>query len=41
MQGDLDELYENSEHEWTGKPGPQTNRTYAMVKSFIARNVSS
>jgi len=22
MQGDLDD---NSEHEWTGKPGPQTN----------------
>lgn len=35
------ELYENSEHEWTGKPGPQTNRAYEMVKSFIARNVSS
>jgi len=24
-----------------GKPGPQTNRAYEMVKSFIARNVSS
>ena len=35
------ELFENSEHEWTGKPGPQTNRAYEMVKSFIARNVSS
>jgi acetyl esterase/lipase len=35
------ELFQNSEHEWTGKPGPQTNRAYEMVKSFIARNVSS
>jgi acetyl esterase len=35
------ELFENSEHEWTGKPGPQTNRAYEMVRSFIARNVSS
>ena len=35
------ELFEHSEHEWTGKPGPQTDRAYAMVKSFIARNVSS
>jgi acetyl esterase len=35
------ELFENSEHEWTGKPGPQTNRAYEMVKGFIARNVSS
>jgi acetyl esterase/lipase len=35
------ELFTNSEHEWTGKPGPQTNRAYEMVKSFIARNVSS
>src|SRR5262245_45085864 len=35
------ELFENSEHEWTGKPGPQTNRAYEMVRGFIARNVSS
>jgi acetyl esterase/lipase len=35
------ELFENSEHEWTGKPGPQTERAYAMVKVFIARNLSS
>ena len=35
------ELFQNSEHEWTGKPGPQTNRAYEMVKYFIARNVSS
>jgi len=35
------ELFENSEHEWTGKPGPQTNRAYEMVKAFIARNLST
>jgi acetyl esterase/lipase len=35
------EVFANSEHEWTGKPGPQTNRAYEMVKSFIARNVST
>ena len=35
------ELFQNSEHEWTGKPGPQTNRAYEMVKAFIARNLSS
>lgn len=35
------ELFENSEHEWTGKPGPQTTRAREMVKAFIARNVSA
>jgi acetyl esterase/lipase len=35
------ELFENSEHEWTGKPGPQTTRAYEMVRGFIARNLSS
>lgn len=34
------ELYEKSEHEWTGKPGPMTTRAYEMVKAFIARNVN-
>ena len=35
------ELFVNSEHEWTGKPGPMTNRAYEMVKSFIARNIAA
>ena len=35
------ELFVNSEHEWTGKPGPQTTRAYEMVRGFIARNLSS
>jgi acetyl esterase len=35
------ELFDNSEHEWTGKPGPQTTRAHDMVKAFIARNVSA
>ena len=34
------ELYEQSEHEWTGKPGPQTTRAHERVKAFIARNVN-
>jgi acetyl esterase/lipase len=34
------EVFEKSEHEWTGKPGPMTNRAYEMVKAFIARNVN-
>ena len=35
------ELFVQSEHEWTGKPGPQTTRAYEMVKGFIARNVNA
>ncbi|MGH8648887.1 MAG: alpha/beta hydrolase, partial [Burkholderiales bacterium] len=35
------ELFEKSEHEWTGKPGPQTTRAHEMVKAFIARNVNA
>lgn len=30
------ELFEHSEHEWTGKPGFQTTRAQEMVKAFIA-----
>jgi len=30
-------LFEDSEHEWVAKPGPQTDRARAMVKQFIAR----
>ena len=35
------ELFKDSEHEWTGKPGPQTTRAQEMVKAFIARNLST
>ena len=35
------ELFEHSEHEWTGKPGPQTTRAQEMVKAFVARNLSA
>ena len=35
------ELFEHSEHEWTGKPGPQTTRAQEMVKTFIARNIGA
>ena len=33
------ELFANSEHEWTGKPGPQTTRAQEMVKAFIAQKI--
>jgi acetyl esterase len=32
-------VFEGSEHEWVGKPGPQTDRAREMVKAFIARNL--
>ena len=32
-------VFEDSEHEWVAKPGPQTDRARAMVKAFIARQV--
>jgi acetyl esterase/lipase len=34
-------LFEQSEHEWVAKPGPQTDRAHEMVKAFIARNLNS
>ena len=33
-------IFENSEHEWVAKPGPQTFRAQEMVKAFIARNLA-
>jgi acetyl esterase/lipase len=33
-------VFEDSEHEWVAKPGPQTDRAREMVKAFIARQVS-
>jgi acetyl esterase/lipase len=35
------QLFEQSEHEWVAKPGPQTDRAHEMVKAFIARNLNS
>ena len=35
------QLFEQSEHEWVAKPGPQTDRAHEMVKAFIARNLSN
>jgi len=35
------ELFKDSEHEWTGKPGAQTTRAQEMVKAFVARNLST
>jgi len=33
-------IFEDSEHEWVAKPGPQTFRAQEMVKAFIARNLA-
>jgi len=35
------QVFEQSEHEWVAKPGPQTDRAHEMVKAFIARNLSN
>jgi acetyl esterase len=35
------ELFENCEHEWVAKPGPQTDRAREMVKAFIARQLKA
>lgn len=35
------QVFEGCEHEWVAKPGPQTDRAYAMVKAFIASNVNA
>jgi acetyl esterase len=35
------QLFENCEHEWVAKPGPQTDRARGMVKAFIAKHVRS
>jgi acetyl esterase/lipase len=35
------EIFENCEHEWVAKPGPQTDRAREMVKRFIARQLNS
>ena len=38
--GDVDyQLFDDSEHEWVAKPGPQTDRARSMVKAFIARQL--
>ena len=33
------ELYAKCEHEWTGRPGPMTDRAHEMVRQFIARSL--
>jgi acetyl esterase/lipase len=32
-------LFENSEHQWVAKEGPQTDKAREMVKAFIAKNL--
>jgi acetyl esterase/lipase len=33
-------IFEDSEHEWVAKPGPQTDKAREMVKAFIARQLT-
>jgi len=33
-------VFEDSEHEWVAKPGPQTDKAREMVKTFIARQLA-
>ena len=35
------QLFEDCEHEWVAKPGPQTDRAREMVKAFIARQLQA
>jgi acetyl esterase/lipase len=34
-------VFEECEHEWVAKPGPQTDRAHEMVRAFIARNLTA
>src|SRR5204863_9988379 len=34
------QVFEDSEHEWVAKPGPQTDKAREMVKAFIARQLN-
>jgi acetyl esterase/lipase len=34
------QVFEDCEHEWVAKPGPQTDRAREMVKAFIARQLN-
>ena len=34
------QVFENCEHEWVAKPGPQTDRAREMVKAFVARQLN-
>jgi acetyl esterase len=41
--GGISELtvFEDSEHAWVARPGPQTTRAQEMVKAFIARQLKA
>jgi len=34
-------IFENSEHEWVAKPGPQTDKARETVKAFIAKQLKA
>ena len=33
------EVFKGSEHRWVAKPGPQTERAYEQIKTFIAKQL--
>ena len=40
--GDIEfHVFENCEHEWVAKEGPQTDKARAMVKAFVARQLKT
>jgi dipeptidyl aminopeptidase/acylaminoacyl peptidase len=40
--GNIDyRLFENCEHEWVAKPGPQTDKAGDVAKEFIARQIKT
>jgi len=34
-------IFEDCEHEWVAKPGPETDRAHEMAKAFIAKHVNA
>lgn len=34
-------IFEDCEHEWIAKPGPQTDRAHEMAKAFIAKQINA
>ena len=34
-------VFDDCQHEWVARPGPQTERAYEMAKAFIARHVNA
>ena len=35
------EIFDGCEHEWVSQPGPQTDRSHAVVKAFVAQQLGT